>query len=297
MPALAGLSPVDGWVVAAILAKATGYGLALLAMGGPGFLAVFTREVGALRLDRLVRAVTAGAALCLLLVLALRFGIRSARISGMGAAGMTDPIMLGIVWDSPLGSAAVWRGAGAALVLLVVVRSRPALVPAGLGALLIAMSYGQVGHSLGEPRWLLGTLLVLHLLAVAFWVAALVPLRVVAARLEGAALLHRFGVVATGVVALLAAVGVGLAWLLSGSPAALLGTAYGWALLAKVATVGILLGLAARNKLRLVPALARGDPGGGEALRRSIAWEIAAVAAILLATAILTTITTPPVNL
>ena len=40
-------------------------------------------------------------------MLALRFGIRAARISGMGFEGATDPMMLGFVWESPLGTAAM----------------------------------------------------------------------------------------------------------------------------------------------------------------------------------------------
>ena len=296
---LEGLSPIDGWVVTAIIAKAIGYAAALLAMGGPLFLLVFAREADAdgAALARFVRRLAALCALALLAVLGLRFGIRSARISGMGLEGMTDPTMLGFVWDSPLGSAATWRGLGATLVPLALVPARWAIAAASVGALLIAVSYAKVGHSLGEPRWLLGSLLVAHLLAVAYWIGALLPLRRAAASADGAALLHRFGTIATGVVGLLVAVGVSFAWLLSGSFAALLGTAYGWTLLAKVALVTGLLALAARNKLRLVPALANGDPGAAPALRRSIAWEGVVVASILLATATLTTITVPPVNL
>ena len=299
MFALEGLAPVDGWVALAILAKAAGYALALLAMGGALFLLVFEREANRedAMLGRFVRRVTAMAAIVLLAVLALRFGIRAARISGMGVDGMIDPTMLGFVWDSPLGSAAVWRGIGALLVLFVLVPGRPALVGSVIGTVLIAASYAQVGHSLSEPPWLLGTLLTLHLLAVAYWVGALLPLRRAAASPDGAALLHRFGAIAIGTVGLLGVVGVAFAWLVSGSPAALLGTAYGWTLLAKVALVGLLLGLAALNKLRLVPALAEGDTSAATALRRSIAWEGTAVALILLATAILTSVTTPPVNL
>ena len=298
MLALEGLAPVDGWVVAAIVVKAFGYAAALLAMGGALFLAVFGREASEPSgLGTLVRRVTIAAALVLIAVLALRFGIRSARISGMGLEGMTDAMMLGFVWDSPLGSAAIWRGAGAALVLMVALRNAVGMLLGVAGAVLIAASYAQVGHSLGEPRWLLGSLLALHLLAVAYWVGALVPLRRAARSRGGAALLHRFGTIATGVVGLLVAVGVSFAWFVSGSVAALLGTAYGWTLLVKVALVSALLGLAALNKLRLVPALASGDATAAPALRRSIAWEGIAVALILLATAMLTTITTPPANL
>ena len=54
-----------------------------------------------------------------------------------------------------------------------------------------------------------------------------------------------------------------------------------------------LLGLAARNRLRLTPALLAGDAGAGVRLRRSIGLEFAAVLAILATTATLTTIASP----
>nr|WP_238941697.1 CopD family protein [Jannaschia sp. Os4] len=279
----------------AIAAKAAGYAAALLAMGGVLFDAAFRRLADPAVL-RLARRLAAGAAVAGLAVLAARFGIRAARISGMGLEGATDPTMLGFVWQSPLGTAAIWRGVGEAAILAVLLPGAGLWVAVG-GAVAVGASYAQVGHTLGDPRAALAGLLVLHLLAVAFWVGALAPLRRAAQAPDGAALLHRFGVVAAGVVALLAAAGIALAWLLSGSLLALLGTAYGWGLLAKVAVVAALLGLAALNKWRLVPALAAGAPGAPAALRRSIAVEGAAVFLIFLATAAITTVTTPPVKL
>ena len=107
----------------------------------------------------------------------------------------------------------------------------------------------------------------------------------------------QFGVIAAYAVGLLVAAGVTLSWLLSGSLSALFGTAYGWALLAKVALVTGLLGFAAFNKWRLVPALRSGDGMATAALRRSISAEMAVVVLILLVTATITSLTTPPVNL
>ena len=290
-----GLAPIDGWAIAAIIAKAVGYGAALLAMGGPLFVLVFRSSSNDVR--QLARKVAVIAALIGLAVLALRFGIRAARISGMGLSGAVDPMMLGFVWDSPLGVAAIWRGAGELLVVALLIRGIVGLSAGLIGALLIAVSYTFVGHSLGDPRWLLASLLTLHLLAAAFWIGALLPLRHAVGQPEGARLLHRFGNVASLTVALLVVVGLIFAWLMTGSFSNLLSTAYGKTLLAKLGVVSGLMALAALNKWRFVPALASGTPAAVPHLRRSIQIEAIAVLLILMATATLTSITTPPVNL
>ncbi|SEL04368.1 putative copper resistance protein D [Roseovarius nanhaiticus] len=290
-----GLAPIDHWVALAVIAKAAGYGAALLAMGGPLFAVAFPRaSVDVLGLAQRVAVI---AALAALVVLALRFGIRAARISGMGLSGALDPVMLGFVWESPLGTAALWQAGGALMIIAWLMRGRVGLGIALLGTLLIGLSFTFVGHSLGDPPALLAGLLTAHLLAAAFWVAALPPLFRAVQDTGGAALLHRFGHIAAVTVSVLVAAGLVFAWLMTGSLVGLFTTAYGWTLLAKLALVAGLMALAALNKWRLVPALATGMPRAGIRLRRSILVEAIAVALILLATAALTSVTTPPVNL
>lgn len=165
------------------------------------------------------------------------------------------------------------------------------------GALLIAASYTLVGHALGDPRLVLAALLGCHLLAAAFWVAALAPLYRAAGGAQGAALLHRFGVLASAAIAILVTAGGIFAWLMVGTLGGLVTTAYGWTLLAKLGLVAGLMGLAAANKWRLVPALGKGKSGAQRHLRHSIKAEILVIAIILIATATLTSVTTPPVNL
>ena len=292
---MTGLAPIDGLAVLAIFAKALDYGAGLVAMGGVLFVVLFASRAEG-HVIRLARRLAIIAALTGLAALALRFGIRAARISGMGFEGTTDPMMLGFVWESPLGTAAIWRGIGE-IAILAILLPRAGQWIALAGSLAVAVSFAQVGHTLGEPRSALAILLVLHLLAAAFWVGALAPLRRAALSPEGADVLHHFGKIAAFGVGVLALAGVGLAYLLSGSVAAMIGTAYGLGLLIKVGIVAALLGLAALNKLRLVPALRADRPGAAQALRRSISWEMLAVVLILLATATITSVTTPPVNL
>lgn len=292
---MTGLATVDAFAITSLLAKASGYAAALLAMGGVLFSVAFAGRADAATL-RLARRLAVAAALVGLAVLAARFGLRAARISGMGWEGATDPTMLGFIWDSPLGTAAIWRGLGLAAILAVLLAGAGRIVALG-GAVAVAISYTQVGHTLGDPRWALAVLLTLHLLMVSFWVGALAPLHRAAGDTTGAPLLHTFGLAAGGAVALLAVTGVGLAYLLVGSFSGLIGTAYGLGLLGKVGLVSGLLALGALNKWRLVPALRDGDPGATPALRRSIRVEGAIVVIVLLATSAITTVTTPPINL
>ncbi|MCA0930702.1 copper resistance D family protein [Ruegeria profundi] len=292
---MTGLAPIDAWAIAAILAKALEYGTALLALGGPLFIVTF-REAHKDVL-RVARSIAIAAAFLCVALIALRFGIRSARISGMGMDGMTDTMMLGLIWESPLGSAAVLRGLGTLLVLAIALGGNVASLTALIGSVLIAVSYTQVGHSLSYPRWLLVGLLSVHLLTAGFWIAALAPLHQ-AARLEFAGiLLHRFGVVASGTVPALVIVGLTFAWLMTGSVNGLFSTAYGWTLLTKMIFFSGLLSLAALNKFKLVPSLENGDEHAASKLRRSIKIEGFFVLLILISTATLTSVTTPPVNL
>ncbi len=290
-----GLVSIDGWAVLAIVVKAAGYGAALVAMGGPLFVLVFRSAPE--NVLRLAQKLAVSAALLGIVVLALQIGVRSARISGMGLEGAVDPVMLGLVWDSPLGTAALWRVTGGLLILAVLTESTTGLTASLLGALLIAVSYTLVGHSLGDPRWLLAVLVGVHLLAGAFWVGALAPLHRAVELTGGAGMLHRFGIIASKTVVALVFVGLTFAWLMIGSVDELFGTAYGWTLITKLLIVAGLLGLAAKNKFRLVPSLASGDPSAPDRLRRSIFLEFIGVNLILLATSTLTTITIPPANM
>lgn len=292
---MTGLAPIDGMALLAIVAKAIDYGAALLAMGGVLFAVVFAKRAEA-SVVRLAMRLAVGAALIGLAILAVRLGITAARISGMGFQGATDPMMLGIVWQSPLGTASIWRGLGELAIFAILLPRFGRWIALG-GSLAVAISFTQVGHALGDPRTALAALLVLHLLSASFWVGALLPLHKAARNQAGGELLHHFGNLAAFGVAVLIAAGVALAWLLSGSLAALFGTAYGLGLLIKVLIVSALLGIAALNKVRLVPALRAGKSGAADALRRLILIEILAVVMILVVTATITSVTTPPVNL
>jgi putative copper resistance protein D len=105
---------------------------------------------------------------------------------------------------------------------------------------------------------------------------------------------HRFGVVASVSVPLLIIAGGYMSYQLVGSFSALISTGYGQALIIKVLLVGLLLGLAAANKLRFIPALRAGDPAAADHLSKSISVEWLVILAVLGTTAVLTTNLTLP---
>jgi copper transport protein len=171
--------------------------------------------------------------------------------------------------------------------------SLPVLGP--LGAVTVAASFAFTGHTVPwDSLWLSG-LLVLHLLAIAFWAGAFWPLLVATRHSDRngvAQLMAAFSVMATIVVPLLVGAGLVMAWRLVGSWSALTTTAYGLTLLAKILIVAGMLSLAALNKWRFVPALQQGKDAL-ERLRRSILGEAALAGVVFIATAVLTSVPPP----
>ena len=171
--------------------------------------------------------------------------------------------------------------------------SLPVLGP--LGALMVAASFAFTGHTAPLDSFWLSGLLVLHLLAIAFWAGAFWPLLVATRHSDRngvAQLMAAFSVVATIIVPLLVGAGLVMAWRLVGSWNALATTAYGLTLSAKILIVAGMLGLAALNKWRFVPALRQGEDAPGR-LRRSILAEAALAGAVFVATAALTSVPPP----
>ena len=160
---------------------------------------------------------------------------------------------------------------------------RVAALLAGLAVLLEAgMLHAAAMHA--GPSLLLASE-ALHVLAAAAWLGALPALAIVVARSapEAAAVAARrlsgIGIAAVAALAVSASV---QAWRLVGTWADLVATDYGRVALAKLLLFVLLVALAARNRRRLVPHVAGGDPTARARLRRSI------VAAAVLGVAVLT---------
>lgn len=277
-----------------LAAKLVGY---LFLFGGGGALGYLLLVERTRPLARpLAVALAVAGAIGALAVLPTRLALEVVFLGG-GWPAVGDAELWALVLDTPPGRAALAQAGGLALVALAAL-ARPLRWPAGLaGAGLVVVGQGLSGHAAGlSPAWAGQALLALHLLGVGFWLGSLWPLHRAAAGPAdaAAAVLERFSRLAVVLVGLLVAAGLALAAWLVGSVPALIGTTYGLILLAKLALVALLLGLAAANKWRLVPRLAAGDGTAARRLRLSIRVEMLVALGILAATAALTTVTGPP---
>lgn len=227
----------------------------------------------------------------------LAFSLRGANLTG-DVSGLTDPEMLKLLWTTPVGTALLLRLVGLGLLIAGLFMGRVGTWVSVLGGVIAIWSFDQVGHVSGLETTLLDLALMLHLLAVALWIGVLTPLKRLASSsstyASAADVGHRFGVVASATVPVLIIVGGYMGYQLVGSFTALVGTSYGQAMIIKVLLVGLLLGLAAANKLRFIPALRTGDPAVANHLSKSISVEWIVILAVLGMTAVLTTNLTLP---
>jgi putative copper export protein len=145
-----------------------------------------------------------------------------------------------------------------------------------------------VGHS-GAMGWGGAMASLAHLTAVVAWVGVLVWLAWLPVWSDGPDLARAVawvGRVGLGAVVVLAATGAAMARLHLEPLSAIVDSAYGAALIAKLVLVAGAVATAAVNRLRRVPAFERGERGP---LLRSVRLESALLAAVVLATAVLAT--------
>jgi len=161
---------------------------------------------------------------------------------------------------------------------------------AALGGLLTVGSFLLTGHTAAHrERAVLAVLLYLHLTIVAFWFGSLRPLRALASRAapaDAARVLVAFSRTAVWLVPLIALAGAAMALLLLPNLAALR-RPYGLLLLTKAALFAIVMGIAALNRQRLLPALARSEPSAAAHLVRSIGLEYFLLGIVFTVTAVM----------
>jgi copper resistance protein D len=287
---------LSSWEAAAIAAKALTYAFSLAAAGGAIFILTFSRQLLPDERSR-IATVSRLFAVAAAFFTAVRLPIIAGTLGGE-MSSMADATLLSFVFQSREGYAAIVRGAGLLLIFVLGDSSLGASILAAIGAVLIAASFGLIGHAPSLGRGALPQiLLTIHLIGISYWVGAFYPLRSLTYTSDLpriAPIIKRFGEIALYVVGALIAAGFALLWIMLVSPLALFESAYGRMLAIKLLLVAGLLGLAAVNKFRLTPALLRGDFSAVKRLRTSINAELALAGLILVATAAFTTVTGPP---
>jgi putative copper resistance protein D len=186
--------------------------------------------------------------------------------------GVLDASLQGLVLRSSTSEALALQLSGMGLVLLslrvAAARGRAIGV---IGALLAAIAFTLTGHtSVNAERAILAPALLAHILIGMFWFGSLVPLWLVSSRetqTTAANVIEAFSRAAVWVVPLLLIAGLLMTailvpgWSTFGQP-------YGELLIVKLILFAFLMMLAAANRRRFGPAIARGAPSAAPRLGR-----------------------------
>lgn len=248
--------------------------------------------------------VIAWAAVLGVVITVAQFGATCLAMTGNDPAALDREMLAFMAFETPMGVSHIVRATALGLLAFLCTgrAGRPVIAALVLVALGSLAWIGHAGASEAALGWVHRSSDIIHLVAGAIWIAALVMFtRILLFDFEapGAATsaisaLERFSgigaiivgaIVVTGLINLVAIVGVEGLY-------AMLKTAYGRLLLLKLVLFGAMLGLAGFNRWRLVPNIraALGDDGEVAALRRlqlvilaetTLAFLILAIVAIL----------------
>jgi putative copper resistance protein D len=226
-------------------------------------------------------------------VLVAQYLLEAARMAD-DIRGIFDPSLQRLAWATPLAGTLEWRIAGVVLVACALAGVTATRAVLGLiGSAVIAVSFALMGHtSVSAWRPVLAPLLIIHVYVAAFWFGALPALYLVTRREapdRAGRVIAAFSRYAIRLVPVLAIVGLVMSVILI-RRAAVFTEPYGWLLSAKVIGFVALLVLASQNRSRLGPAVAAGKPTG---FRRALTAEYVLIAAVLAATACMTTFFSP----
>ncbi len=280
--------------ILAVAVRAASFVLLLQAAGIALFVAIFGDRLSSSAAG--VRRIGAGSAGFAIVAVIGHFVLQAGRMAG-DLSGVWSGELQGVVLHSAAGAEAALRVLGL-LLIAAGLRRRGGLAAtsAVVGATLAVVAFTLTGHTSVSPeRWFLSIALTLHVLVVAFWLGALPSLYLAMLRetqLVAAQIVAAFSSAATWIVPGIFVAGVVLALgLVPGF--ATFEQPYGVLLLVKIGGFAALIALAASNKWRLTPALARGEPRAAASLRWAIAAEYVLIAAVLTATAVMTTFFSP----
>lgn len=197
-------------------------------------------------------------------------------------------LMLPLVWQTAFATTFGWTVTVAlcalALGLASLAGPRALARFVSLGALAaVGLALAASGHaSDAAPQWLMRPMVFLHGTGIAAWTGALVPLALSLKNggPDAGRFLRRFSKAILPVVAVLVVAGMVLAVIQVEKPSALVETAYGRLLVAKLLLLAVLFGLAAVNRWRLTVLAAAGEARARRKLVRSIGLEMLLVVAI-----------------
>ena len=174
-------------------------------------------------------------------------------------------------------------------------RPTRASAPAIAGFALVLASFWLDGHTVTRGPWPLHAAVnLVHLLAAAVWAGGVLVTAILVwwRRLhgrpgDGAWLVIRFSPIAAVSLTAVVLAGAAMAVIVLQTPADLLGTQWGRVLLAKTAVVAVAAAMGAVNHRRLKPALERDpeNPALAQRVRRTLAIESIALAAVVALTA------------
>jgi putative copper export protein len=280
-----------------VVVRTLGFVLLFQATGAALFTAAFAAQLTATRAA--IRRLAGTAAVAGLVVITAHLALEAARMTG-DFSGLTDLALQRVAWTTSNSAAHALQALGLLLVAASMLGRGDAGMQSGglsgvVGAAIAIGGFLLAGHtSTHAARIVLAPLLALHLLVVAFWSGALLPLWLVVRRepLQAAtAVLREFSAIATWLVPLIGVAGLTMALLLAaGVPS--LHEPYGALLLVKLGGFALLMLLAACNRWRWTPALATGA-AARRALQRSAIAEFVLIAGVLAVTAVMTTFYSP----
>jgi putative copper resistance protein D len=211
------------------------------------------------------------------LAIARQIGCNAPTVPLLGRIWLTTGFGRALLTASLLGLAMALNGLGGA---------QRRWLGLGLGALLL-MALSFVGHAAGGGVRL--AVRATHLLAAGAWLGGLPPLAL-ALRRESAStakLLRRFGVLGGTAVALILVTGLLTIWFVAAVAGGRLGPLYTRVLIVKLALVLGLLAVAAVNRFRLTPMMARRPREALAALKGTVLLEQGLGLSILASVAIL----------
>jgi putative copper export protein/mono/diheme cytochrome c family protein len=244
---------------------------------------------------RRLRLLAQGSTAAALLGLCAWLLMQAATMADADSLGSTLAAAPAVLADTLFGHVVALQFAAlAVLMLLLCAPPRAALGKVAMAVAMVAVAL-QAGHShafsMAEAPGLLLACDVAHLWGAGAWLGGLIPLLMVVRMSPpaiGALAARWFSPVGQACLWALLISAAYQGWVLVATIPGLVGTAYGWMVLVKLALFGVLFGFAWCNRYRFAPALRGGAPEAARGvLVRSIALQTGFALAILLAAVVL----------